>query len=53
MWRTHLEQNGVVIEREITWPKGGRSIYFRDPGGNSIELASPKIWGIDENFLSG
>ena len=43
IWRTHLEQHGVAIEREITWPNGGRSIYFRDPAGNSIELASPKI----------
>ena len=51
-WRAHLERNDVTIEREINWPNGGRSIYFRDPAGNSIELASPKIWGIDENTLS-
>src|ERR1044072_8480011 len=50
-WRADLEGNRVTIEHEIDWPNGGRSIYFRDPAGNSIELASPKIWGIDENTL--
>jgi catechol 2,3-dioxygenase-like lactoylglutathione lyase family enzyme len=25
---------------------GGRSIYFRDPSGNSLEFAEPRIWGI-------
>ncbi|MGN6582964.1 MAG: glyoxalase/bleomycin resistance/extradiol dioxygenase family protein, partial [Rhizobiaceae bacterium] len=25
---------------------GGRSIYFRDPAGNSIEFAEPRIWGL-------
>lgn len=50
-WRTFLEQNGVTIESEVTWPGGGRSLYFRDPAGNSLELATPKIWGIDENTL--
>jgi catechol 2,3-dioxygenase-like lactoylglutathione lyase family enzyme len=51
-WRAFLIQNGVMIESEVTWPKGGCSLYFRDPAGNSIELATPKIWGIDENTLS-
>ncbi|TIX39705.1 MAG: glyoxalase/bleomycin resistance/extradiol dioxygenase family protein, partial [Mesorhizobium sp.] len=27
-------------------PQGGRSIYIRDPSGNSIEFAEPRIWGI-------
>jgi catechol 2,3-dioxygenase-like lactoylglutathione lyase family enzyme len=34
----------VEIEREITWPKGGRSVYFRDPAGNSIEFVEGQIW---------
>lgn len=45
-WRAHLEANGVTIEADFTWPQGGRSIYFRDPAGNSIELADPRIWGL-------
>jgi len=51
-WCAFLDQNGVVIERDVHWPKGGRSVYFRDPAGNSVELATPKIWGLDENSLS-
>jgi len=43
-WRGRLEAAGVEIEAEITWPSGGRSLYFRDPAGNSLELASPEIW---------
>ena len=37
-WRERLEREQVAIESEIAWPRGGRSIYFRDPAGNSIEL---------------
>ena len=47
-WREHLHRLGVSVEAEIAWPQGGRSIYFRDPAGNSLELASPKIWGLPE-----
>ena len=43
-WRAHLQQHGVPIETEITWPSGGYSIYFRDPAGNSVELATPQTW---------
>jgi catechol 2,3-dioxygenase-like lactoylglutathione lyase family enzyme len=45
-WKAHLQQHNVAIETEITWPSGGRSIYFRDPAGNSVELVTPKIWGL-------
>ncbi|MCH8290849.1 VOC family protein [Candidatus Poribacteria bacterium] len=48
MWRKQLSQNGVEIETEISWPGGGFSIYFRDPAGNSVELATPKTWGMTE-----
>ena len=43
-WKAHLSDNGVEIEKEITWPSGGFSIYFRDPDGNSVELATRKTW---------
>ena len=46
LWRNHLQQHGIEIEAEITWPAGGQSLYFRDPAGNSIELATPQIWGL-------
>lgn len=45
-WKAHLEGKGVTIESDFTWPSGGRSIYFRDPAGNSIEFAEPRIWGL-------
>ncbi|SMO53112.1 VOC family protein [Paracoccus laeviglucosivorans] len=44
-WRDYLQSRGITIEADFTWPQGGRSIYFRDPAGNSIEIADPKIWG--------
>ena len=45
-WRQRLRAAGVAIEREVTWPRGGESLYFRDPAGNSLELATPAIWGL-------
>lgn len=47
-WRAHLAAEGVAIESEVTWPRGGRSLYLRDPAGNSVELASPLLWGFEE-----
>jgi catechol 2,3-dioxygenase-like lactoylglutathione lyase family enzyme len=47
-WRSRLGDAGVGVESEVIWPSGGRSIYFRDPAGNSIELAVPSIWGFEE-----
>jgi catechol 2,3-dioxygenase-like lactoylglutathione lyase family enzyme len=43
-WKRHLESWAVEIEKEVTWPQGGRSIYFRDPSGNSLEIATPELW---------
>ncbi|HLS18222.1 MAG TPA: VOC family protein, partial [Paracoccaceae bacterium] len=45
-WREHLVREGIEIEADFTWPQGGRSIYFRDPAGNSIEIAEPRIWNF-------
>jgi catechol 2,3-dioxygenase-like lactoylglutathione lyase family enzyme len=46
-WREHLRQHGVAIETEIDWPGGGHSLYFRDPAGNSLEFATPELWGLE------
>ena len=43
-WRAHLEGHGVKIEADFQWPNGARSIYVRDPAGNSIELAPSHLW---------
>lgn len=49
-WKALLVTGGVAIEHEQAWPapRQGRSLYVRDPAGNSVELASPRIWGIAE-----
>ena len=47
-WQRRLEHAGVEIEAEIIWPGGGRSLYVRDPAGNSVELASARVWGLPE-----
>ncbi|HWK89353.1 MAG TPA: VOC family protein [Longimicrobium sp.] len=52
-WRAHLAAHGVAVETEHAWPGGGRSLYFRDPAGNSIELGTPSIWGISEAEAAG
>ena len=45
-WRQRLEAKGVAIEADFEWPGGGRSIYFRDPAGNCLEFAEPRIWKL-------
>lgn len=47
-WRAQLAASGVAIEAEIPWPRGGSSLYVRDPAGNSVELAPASIWGLDD-----
>ena len=44
-WTEHLIAHDVPIEADKTWPRGGRSLYVRDSAGNSIELATPDLWG--------
>ena len=44
-WLAHLAAHHVPIESEVAWPPGGRSIYCRDPAGNSLELAAGDVWG--------
>jgi catechol 2,3-dioxygenase-like lactoylglutathione lyase family enzyme len=45
-WKAELQLQGIAIEADFEWPNGGRSIYFRDPSGNSLEIAEPRIWGL-------
>jgi len=52
-WKRHLEAHGVAIERETDWPNGARSIYFRDPAGNSLEFATPDLWGFSTEPAEG
>jgi catechol 2,3-dioxygenase-like lactoylglutathione lyase family enzyme len=43
-WKAHLCAAGVPIRSEVTWPPGGRSLYFDDPAGNVVEMATPGLW---------
>ncbi len=47
-WREWLLAKGVAIESEVTWGSGDKSLYFRDPAGNCLEVASPGLWGLPE-----
>ena len=43
-WEKHLARHGVAIEGRVEWPRGGRSLYFRDRDGHLLELATPGLW---------
>jgi len=43
-WRARLEAAGHPVEADFHWPNGARSLYFRDPAGNSIEFAERGLW---------
>ena len=45
-WEDRLREYGVAIEGRTQWPRGGTSIYFRDPDGHLVELATPGLWPI-------
>jgi catechol 2,3-dioxygenase-like lactoylglutathione lyase family enzyme len=43
-WTEKLRSRGIEIEQEKEWQRGGRSIYVRDPAGNSVELVDGDLW---------
>ena len=43
-WRKHLHVSDVAVISEVTWPAGGRSLYFHDPDRNVLEMATPGLW---------
>jgi catechol 2,3-dioxygenase-like lactoylglutathione lyase family enzyme len=43
-WRQRLAEYGVALRGEMAWPQGGHSLYFDDPDGHLIELATPGLW---------
>lgn len=45
-WLDRFSKHGIAIEQEIKWDwdTPGKSIYVRDPSGNSIELITADIW---------
>lgn len=47
-WLEKLREKEIIIEKEIEFEKEKRSIYFRDPSGNLVELITQKAWPVDE-----
>ena len=43
-WEDHLVAQRITVESRLGWPNGGTSIYFRDPDGHSLEVATPGLW---------
>ena len=48
-WRERLAAAGVAVEADFLWPNGARSIYLRDPAGNSVEFTEPRLWGFSSD----
>jgi len=46
VWEQFLARKGVVIEGRVQWDRGGTSLYFRDPDGHLVELATPGLWSV-------
>ena len=44
VWQVRLARSGVVLTGEYRWPAGGTSLYFSDPDGAVVELATPGMW---------
>jgi catechol 2,3-dioxygenase-like lactoylglutathione lyase family enzyme len=45
-WEARLAAHGIAIEGRTKWSRGGESVYFRDPDGHLLELATPGLWAI-------
>jgi catechol 2,3-dioxygenase-like lactoylglutathione lyase family enzyme len=43
-WEARLREAGIAEEGRTRWPRGGVSVYFRDPDGHLLELATPGVW---------
>lgn len=45
-WEKQLGEHNVAIESRTDWPRGGKSVYFRDPDNHLLELVTPGVWAI-------
>lgn len=44
LWEQALAEKEIAVESRVIWPRGGVSLYFRDPDRHLIELATPGVW---------
>ena len=45
-WQRRLQEERIPIEGRTIWPRGGESLYVRDPDGHLLEFATPGLWTI-------
>ena len=45
-WERRLAELALPVLERTTWERGGTSLYFRDPDGHLLELATPGVWTI-------
>lgn len=46
-WKELLAKNSVAVEKEVDWKGRAKSLYFRDPAGNLVELITPGEWPVE------
>jgi catechol 2,3-dioxygenase-like lactoylglutathione lyase family enzyme len=45
-WERRLAAADIAIEGRTEWPRGGISLYVRDPDGHLVEFATPGLWAV-------
>ena len=45
-WEPWLVEHGVAVIEKKRWDRGGTSLYFHDPDGHLLELATPGVWSV-------
>jgi catechol 2,3-dioxygenase-like lactoylglutathione lyase family enzyme len=45
-WELRLLESDIPVEGRTVWPRGGHSLYARDPDGHLLEFATPGLWTI-------
>jgi catechol-2,3-dioxygenase len=46
-WKELLIGKKIAIEKEIDWNSKSKSLYFRDPARNLVELITPGEWPME------
>ncbi len=47
LWKELLARNSVAVGKEVDWKGRAKSLYFRDPAGNLVELITPGGWPVE------